>query len=334
MRQTRLHKTFVFDLQRFSLCGPHGQEVKLCLLGAAISMVAWPCPDGTLKSIALPSQSLEDYAGMTLGPVAGRLPGAVLPVGNEILRLSANDGPNTLHGGEHNLSRQLWTLIGSGNGDECAWAELVCEMPNGLDGFPGNRRFAVRYTLTHDALMLEYTAETDRPTPVSMSNHTYWNLRGDFSADCYDHLLELRADSVLYNDGAHLPFALRPCAGTAFDFSAPATLGQAMARAAHSTGQPTLERDKGQLENGRGYNNGFALTSGAPFAARLADRAGGLRLTMTTNQPYLVVYSGGFLPVPGCALALEAQSEPGTITPLLEAGQVYRRFIRFAFDHV
>lgn len=326
-------KDYYFDLQRLALCGPGGREVSLRLLGAAVDAVLWPRPDGGACNVALTSTSSEDYAGATLGPVAGRLHGGVLPIGGEVLPLSTNDGDNTLHGGEHNLSQQIWTLTGSGNGGEYAWAEFSCELPHGLDGFPGNRRFTARYTLSADALTVEYTAQTDCPTLVSMSNHTYWNLSGDFSIDCYDHLLELRADGVLYNDTAHLPFAIRPCVGTAFDFFAPLSLRQAMDRSVHLS-PATLDSDAGQLSNACGYNNGFALTSGAPYAARLTDPQSGLRMTLTTDQPYLVVYSGGYLPVPGCALALEAQGQPGAATPLLRPDQHYRRFIKFAFDAV
>lgn len=324
---------FLFNLQNLSLCGPGGHTVSLSLMGAAVTSILWPCAHGNIKNIALPSCGLEDYAGATLGPVAGRLPGASLQLGDKVLPLSANDGPNTLHGGEHNLSRQRWTLTAGGEDKLCAWAELACSMTHGLDGFPGERHFTARYTLSEDALTVEYSARTDRPTPVSMSNHTYWNLAGDFSADCYDQLLELRADGVLYNDAGHLPFALRPCVGTAFDFFAPLSLSGAMARAVPCT-SPPLDSDAGQLRNAHGYNNGFALTPCAPFAARLTNLRSGLRMTMTTNQPYLVVYSGGYLPVPGCALALEAQGKPGAVTPLLEPGNVYRRFIRFSFATV
>ena len=333
MKKTHGGETFFVDFKRLSLCGPQGRRVDLRLQGAAIDRIFWPDADKSIKNLALPSMREDDYAGATLGPAAGRLAGAQLPIDGRLLSLGANDGTNTLHGGFHNLSLRQWTLAGSGNGSSAAWAELKCTLPHGLDGFPGHRRFAVRYTLTGDALTLRYTAETDRPTLISMSNHTYWNLTGDFSADCYDQLLEIRASEVLYNDAAHLPHALRPCGGTAFDFSSPVSLRAAMARAEERSSAP-LYSDGGQLQNARGYNNGFSLSPGAPFAARLTAPRGGLRMTLTTDQPYLVVYSGGYLPTPGCALALEAQGKPGAVTPLLQPGKTYHRFIRFAFDYI
>lgn len=332
MEQNHAQETFFFDSERLSLCGPHGKRVVLRLLGAAVDQVLWPDADKKIKNIALYSRNWSDYAGATLGPVANRLAGACLPVGDNVLSLSANDGANTLHGGTHGLSLRRWALTAGGGGGSAAWAELSCTLPHGLDGFPGERRFTVRYALTGDGITLQYTAETDRPTLVSMSNHTYWNLTGNFSGDCYDQLLEIGAREVLYNDAAHIPFAPRLCAGTAFDFSAPVSLREAMGRTAACALAP-LDSDAGQLRNARGYNNGFTLSPAAPFAARLTNPGDGLRMTLTTDQPYLVLYSGGYLSTPGCALALEAQGRPGAVTPLLDAGRVYRRFIRFSFDY-
>lgn len=314
------------DLSLFSLSAPGGRHVLLSPVGAAVQAVFWPDAGGAIKNIALAAATPGDYAGVTLGPLAGRLANARYTApDNSVVHLCANEGPNLLHGGAHGLAQRAWAVGGAG-ADACgAWMTFCCRLCDGDDGFPGKRYFTARYRLSKTALEVTYTAETNKSTLISMSNHTYWNLSGDFSHACDTQLLQLHAAEVLYNDTAHLPISLHSYSGTAFDFSAPVSLSAAMARCAPA------DADALQLANARGYNNGFLLTSGAPFAAQLYDASSGRRLTLTTDQTWLVLYSGGYLPVPGCALALEAQSRPGA-GELLLPGQLYRRFIRFELD--
>jgi aldose 1-epimerase len=317
---------FHVDAARAILCAPGGREVRLDPVGAAVAALYWPDTRGRIQNLVMPTGSPTDYAGATLGPAAGRLAGAVLPVEGKRIPLCANEGPNTLHGGAHNLSHRMWRQTACGSCREDAWMKFDCTLADGVDGFPGNRRFTACYTLTRRGLRVEYTATTDRITFVNMSNHTYWNLTGDFSADGYAQTLQIPADTVWYNDTAHLPVREAACRDTAFDFLCPVTLHTAMRRDGRTD---AARAAAAQLKNARGYNNAFVLRPDAPFAARLADLGSGRALTVITNQSSLVVYSGGFLPVPGCAVALEAQARPGSTVPLLNPGEIYRSCIFF-----
>lgn len=311
----------------YTLTGHGGLRAQVCNAGASLLRVYAPDRNGELKNIALCFDSSAariaggSYAGATIGPVAGRVRGGVLRLPQGPQQLLQNDGANTLHGGPHALDEARWET-GTVAPERVSFH---CRLHDGQNGFPGNRTLCVRYTLdTPNSLAIAYTAETDRATFLNLTSHAYWNLTGDFSADAYNHVLEVAADSVLYNDSAHLPVGTRPVRDTPFDFTAPRTLRAAM----------DADAQNAQLANARGYNNAYHLRPSAPFAARLTDPASGRRLTLHTDYPALVVYSGGYLPAAGCAIALEAQFAPDTCAPVLFPGEIYRRTLRFVFDTV
>ena len=323
------HSGFFFCADTFTLTGPRGQHVILNPIGATLANVVWHNSDDILHNIVLISSDDTDYAGATLAPISGRIIDGILPIAEERIQLTRNEGRNVLHGGPNNASHQRWIVEDFGKDTISAWCRMSCQLAHGLDGFPGQRYFTATYTLTDDAITVQYTAKSDRPTFINMSNHTYWNLSGDFTRNCYDHTLEITSSRVQYNDTSHIPFSICSVAETAFDFSTPITLQKAMERAINHG----LDGDRGQLNNALGYNNGFALTPEKEFAAKLTAPDGKFSMTLTTNQPWLVMYSGGYLPVSGCALALEAQGMPTSTAPLLLPNEKYERFIRFQFSY-
>lgn len=324
------------------LTNTHGVIVKILTIGAAIYEVRTPDRCGVFQNIAMQLGSGQDYAadasfaGATLGPNAGRIRGGLLPIGGAVHHLRPNDGPNQLHGGARNFSRVPWRVEAYRPDGDGASLRLSLDAPDGLEGYPGRRRVSVTYTLDgRDRLTLHYAGETTRPTWLNLSNHAYWNLSGDFSAPAFDHLLCVRAGSVWYNGAGHLPSELRRVDGTPFDFR----------RARPLRGVLDSFPDDGQLAASRGWNNAFVL-DGAP-AAVLTHPGSGRRLTVETDYPALVFYSGGFLgpdtrlsgdipASPGCALALEAQEFPdapnlGAPCRMLSPGETWERTIRFSF---
>lgn len=312
-----------------------GMTVSVMALGAAIQQIAIREESGRERPVTLgfedmgPYESCLCYAGATLGPNAGRIGKALLPVGPEIYRLSNNDGINQLHGGINHLSSQLWQVTSLASGLESASILLSAVQPDGLDGYPGNRIYQVKYTLEDtNWLTIEYTAMTDAPTYINMSNHTYWNLSGDFSVSGLEQEIQIFANNVCVNNKDHLPADIIPAADTVFDFRSSRQL-LSLIRSAKS---PVC---KEQLSIGRGYNNAYILNRNQTFrplrsakrpveikkACILRDRGTGRTLKMMTDAPALVLYSGGFLPrgmtlcggapsLASCAIALEAQDIP------------------------
>ena len=302
-------------------------RIKTVPNGASLFRVEVPDKNGLFSNIALPLPSPEacvhsgTHAGATLGPIAGRVEGGQLQIPGKSLQLAQNEGRNHLHGGSGGLSRQVWQTV-------CAQPDRVIyrlDLPDGLDGYPGSRTFRVGYALTGPAqLTIHYRVETDAPTPVSLSNHTYWNLSGDFAHPCTGHRLQIAARQACWNDREHLPRGVLDVAGTPLDFARPQ--------------EPAPHAEHPQLRNALGYNNAYLL-EGSP-AVRLEHPASGRVLTMETDLPALVFYSGGYLegePLEGscaaesAAFALEPQERPG-LPALVLPGQPWERWIRLTFS--
>lgn len=315
-------------IQKIAVFDERGQEIPLAL--------GFPEPE--------PYASLTCYAGAALGPNAGRIRGGRLSLPGEECALVPNDGGNQLHGGPHSLSSQLWTVEDFFCQGDTASLLLYAAQPHGLDGWPGNRSCRVRYTLTDDGrFTIEYEARTDRPTYFNLSDHTYWNLSGEFGRTALAQELTIRAGQVCINDAEHLPVGLVPVDRTAFDFRQGCTLEGAASAASDPV---SLE----QLAIARGFNHAYLL-DGAPglkSACVLRDPRSGREMELWTDAPGVVLYSGGFLPFgmelsggqcssPSCAIALEAQDlpdgsrlHPPAFRPTLP-GEIWRRTIQYRF---
>ncbi|MDF1495348.1 aldose epimerase family protein [Caproiciproducens sp. CPB-2] len=323
-----------------------GTEVGFVALGAAIAFVKTPDRNGHLINIALSLCSYEEYSrsdtysGATIGPAAGRIRNGLLPILGTEYSLQKNDSGNTLHGGTNNLGHSLWEIGEFFCGPDEAGIVFKARLNDGQNGFPGERHFGVRYTLSSDnTLKIRYTAVTDKTTFLNLTNHTYWNLTGDFTKPCDSIVLQINAEEVYFNDADHLPVSCESTVGTPFDFTSPRPVAEAMKSApAHS-----------QLQNARGYNNAYVLRDACLPAASLYDPKSGRHVTVATDYPCLVFYSGGYLSeagftadgqkiAAGSAYALEAQYPPdapnllGKDAPLLFPGDVYHKEISFHFD--
>lgn len=330
-------------------CGS-GFTVEVSTYGASIRRLMVPDRHGEAHNVALSPMSMENhaggsYAGAVIGPSAGRIKGGNLPLDDSIYQLSRNDGENNLHGGSHGLSSQIWDVVDQHVMKNAVSLTLRCCLPDGLDGFPGNREFLVRYIVTaENSLRIEFTAVTDKPTWVDLTSHLYVNLCGDFSRSALDHQLHVDAEQVCFNNEEHLPIGLHSVNNTPFDFRKPAIIEE----------QVTSDPEHIQLVQAKGYNHAFRLNkenNDGPerAAAVLYDQASGRRMRLYTDAPAIVLYSGGYLDsslqlsesspaMPSCALALEAQQLPDAVNhfdwpkQILYPGQVWSRYIQFGFD--
>lgn len=334
----------------YRMKGQNGLTVSIIPLGAAIQKIAVTDGAGGELSLALgfpdpePYEALACYAGAVLGPNAGRVREGRLSLAGKTYALAPNDGVNQLHSGAHSLSSQRWEAEDFACGGDSASILLSASQPHGLDGWPGNRTYQARYTLTDSGcLTVEYEARTDRPTYFNLSNHTYWDLTGRFDRSALSQELTVRAGRVCVNDGGHLPVDLIPVGGTPFDFRRGRTLDSA-ARSAQDLA------DREQLAVARGFNHAYLLDGGPglKLACALSDSASGRRIELLTDASGMVLYSGGFLPeglalnagrrsMASCAVALEAQDLPDCSRLYPEAfratlpGEVWRRVIQFRF---
>lgn len=311
----------------------------LSSLGASLVGLTYLGPGGS-RQVALSPVSHrtggEDpsLAGRTVGPCCGRVRDARMFLNGREYLLDANENGNHLHGGIRGAAVRHWKLLES----NARHAGFALALPDGEGGYPGNRRIRVDYALEDDALSVRYSAATDASSWLCLTNHAYWDLSGRFDGTAMEQALEIPASRAVFNDEHHLPVSIRAVDGTPFDFRVPASPASMMAR---HPGHP-------QLAIARGFNNALLLDKDAPFAARLTAPDESLRMTMETDYPALVFYSGGFLgqdtmleggpAVPGAALALEAQSLPdpfhlpGAIPEPFLPGIPWSHFIRWRFE--
>ncbi|MDB5740459.1 MAG: Aldose 1-epimerase [Alphaproteobacteria bacterium] len=242
----------------------------------------------------------------------------------------------TLHGGKgHSWGARLWTLVEAG--DDFLALRLVS--PDGDQGFAGAVTVDVTYTLADDGLRLDYTAVSDAPTPINLTNHLYFNLAGEGPVTA--QLLQINADAMTPTDEHQIPSGeIASVAGTAFDFREPAAIGA------------RVDSEEAQMRLARGLDHNFVLNRTSPealdWAARLTDPASGLVLEVLTTEPGIQVYStnnvkgtqrnaAGAMIQPRDGLALETQhfpdspNQPAFPTTILRPGETFRSTTLFRF---
>ena len=284
-----------------------GLEVEIIAYGAIIRALRVPGRSGSPGDITLGFADLDGYLGDSpyFGAVVGRYANRIAAGRFELdgvrYELARNNGDNHLHGGVRGFDKVLWTLETEAREDR-ATACLEYESASGEEGYPGRLSARVTYTLTDDdELLIDYRAVADAPTPVNLSQHTYFDLSAGVSADVLEHELLLHADFMTPVDETLIPTGeIVPVAGTPFDFTAPRRIGERI-------GEPHL-----QLLRGGGYDHNFVLggesapppgggsdtgaeTEGLAPAARVRDPASGRVLDIFTSEPGIQFYSGNFL---------------------------------------
>jgi aldose 1-epimerase len=281
-------------VERVVLRGADGFEARVITFGAALQALFTPDADGHCDDIVLGHDNLAGYLaerrffGATVGRYANRIANARFLLDGEEVQLTANDGPNALHGGIDGFDRKLWQIT---DVRECAepGVTLAYTSPHGEEGYPGQLDVHLTYRLTGPAeLSLDFTAKSDRSTIVNLTNHSFFNFEGlEADHDILDHRLTVAADYFLAiaPTAIPLPEPPRAVAGTPFDFRQTTPIG---ARIRH--------HDQ-QLRHGKGYDHTFCLDNrrALNLAARLEAPRSGRILELLTDQPGLQVYSGNYL---------------------------------------
>lgn len=281
-------------VERVTLSGAGGFEVRVITYGATLQALIVPDRDGRCDDVVLGHDDLAGYVGerrffgATIGRYANRIANARFVLDGDEIRLTANDGPHALHGGPDGFDRQLWEITDIADGAE-PHVTLARVSADGEEQYPGRVEASVTYRLTGPTeLSMTLAAHTDRPTVVNLTNHSYFNLEGAASGKpVLDHALTIGADHFLAIDDSAIPMPgpPRPVAGTPFDFRTAATIG---ARIRH---------DDVQLRHGQGYDHNYCLGPAGELrmAARLEAPLSGRRMDLVTDQPGLQLYSGNYL---------------------------------------
>ncbi|XP_025966198.2 galactose mutarotase [Dromaius novaehollandiae] len=302
-------------------------KVEILSFGCIIAALETKGRDGAFADVVLGFDSLEGYTkkhpffGAVVGRVANRIAKGRFSLDGQEYQLALNNGPNSLHGGARGFDKVLWSPEVVPNG-----IRFFRLSPDGEEGYPGNLKVWVTYTLSGGELAINYRAQTSKMTPISLTNHAYFNLAGQGSQDIYDHEISIEADSYLPVDDTKIPTGeVAAVQGTGFDLRAPVELGKHLQR---------FHLD--------GFDHNFCLKPGR--ARRLVARARhprtGRALEVHTTQPGLQFYTGnnldGSLRGKGSArypkhsaFCLETQSWPDAVNKphfpdtLLRPGEEY-----------
>lgn len=279
--------------QIFTLRNAQGIEVRITDFGGIITSLKTPDRAGNFADIVLGFDSLARYAagtpyfGAIIGRYGNRIAGGAFTLDGVAYSLAQNDGPNHLHGGVRGFDKVIWQAEPFERAGERGLV-LRYVSRSGEEGYPGTLDATVTYTLTdNNELAVDYLATTDQPTPVNLTQHSYFNLAGAGSGDILGHQLMIAASRYTPIDTTLIPTGeLAPVEGTPFDFRTPTPIGA------------RIDGDHAQLRNGRGYDHNFVLdrrSGGLELAARVVDPGSGRTLEITTTEPGLQFYSGNFL---------------------------------------
>jgi aldose 1-epimerase len=335
------------DVDLYTLTNAKGVEVAITNFGGIVVSLKVPDRQGTLGDVTLGFARLESYLqngpffGALIGRYGNRIAKGKFTLNGKTHTLPVNNGPNSLHGGIKGFHKVVWqarpldTTAGPA-------LELKYLSKDGEEGYPGNLRVAVTYTLTDAGeLKIDYLATTDQDTVVNLTNHAYFNLDGEGKGDVLGHELELAASRFTPVDASLIPLGeLRPVVGTPFDFVKP-----------HAIGERINATDE-QIERGGGYDHNFVLDGPAGTlhqAAKVFSPKTGRLMEVLTTEPGIQFYSGNFLDgtLTGKAGAvyqkrsgfcLETQhypdspNQPNFPTTVLKPGQEYRTTTVYRFS--
>jgi aldose 1-epimerase len=326
----------------FTLTNKQGLCAKITNYGTIITELRVPDREGRLGNIVLGFDNLRQYLGgnpsylgCTVGRVANRTAKGRFQLDGKKYQLAVNNGPHHLHGGTRGFDKVVWSAeIVQGREAAVAFTYLS---RNGEERYPGNLDVTVLMTLTNwDELRIDYTATTDRATPVNLTNHSYFNLAG--GGNVLDHELKVAAKAYIPVDATSIPTGKQvPVAGTAFDFTKRKPIGRDFARL---TGKPI------------GYDHNFVLNGQGQrlkSCASVYERTTGRVLEVRTTEPGVQVYTGNWLDGTQCGhggiyctqhsgLCLETQHFPDSLhhprfpSIILRPRQTYTQTTTYKFS--
>ncbi|NIK91441.1 galactose mutarotase [Mangrovimonas sp. CR14] len=332
-------------VDQYTLKNSNGVEMNVITYGGRITSFKFPNKQGAFENVILGFDNLEDYLGdnpffgALIGRYGNRIANAKFTLDGSEYTLATNDGPNSLHGGVNGFDRVVWNAEPIEGGD-AAVLKLTYTSKDGEEGFPGTLEVTVVYTLTNDdALEVSYEATTDKTTVVNLTQHSYFNLSGDFSKTILDHEVVLNSDAYLPVDATLIPTGeIRKVEGTPFDFRQSKVIGK------------EINAENEQLNLGKGYDHCWVLNGeGMRLVASAYEANSGRFMEVYTDEPGIQFYTGNFLdgtlPMPNggtyghrTGFCLETQHYPDSPnqsefpTTVLKPGETYQSKTTFKFS--
>src|SRR3982751_6276514 len=328
-------------IELYTLSNGKGMEAGVMTLGATGVSLTAPDKAGKYADVVLGMDSVDGYVkgvpyfGAIVGRYGNRIGHAQFKLEGKTYNTPKNDGDNTLHGGIKGFDKHVWTAREVGDSVEFTYVSK-----DGEEGFPGTLTSKVTYTVTpNNELKIEYSATTDKPTVVNLTNHSYFNLAGQGEGDILQHQVAINSTRFTPVDKGLIPTGeLKAVAGTPFDFNNPTAIGARIG-----------ENDE-QLQFGKGYDHNWVLNgSGLKGAAEVYEPKSGRVMQVWTEEPGLQFYTGNFLDgtITGkggkvygnrAAFCMETQhfpdspNKPSFPTTELTPGQTYRTSTVYRFS--
>ena len=277
----------------FTLTNAAGMEVRATNYGVILVSIRVPDRQGKLGDIVIGHDNLEGYLtksryfGAVVGRFGNRIAGGRVQIDGKTYQLSLNNGPNHLHGGVKGFDKTVWNaaIATDARGPSVVFTHTS---PDGHEGYPGTVAARIAYTVTdQNELIIDYSATSDKPTVLNITQHSYFNLSGVGSGDVLGHRLTLHADKYTPVDATQIPTGeIAPVEGTPFDFRRETAIGE------------RIDGDSPQLKMSAGYDHNFVLSrngAGLAPAARLVDPKTGRSMEISTTEPGIQFYSGNKL---------------------------------------
>ena len=304
----------------YTLRNAQGMEARIMTYGGIVQSLSVPDKAGQFADVVLGFDSLEGYLtpaylkgcpyfGALIGRYGNRIGGAKFTLAGQTYTLAANNGANSLHGGLQGFDKVVWSVIAAEVGEQGPKLELTYLSRAGEEGFPGNLQVKATYTLTEaNELKLQFTAQTDKPTLVNLTHHSYFNLAGQGNGDILGHLVQINADQFTPVDAGLITTGeLAAVADTPFDFRQPTAIGA------------RINDSDRVLQYCHGYDQNWVINKPLGklgWQARVVEPASGRVLEVWSDQPGLQFYTGNFL--------------DGTLTG--KGGKVYPRRTGFCLE--
>jgi len=267
-----------------------GMEACITNYGGRVVSIMVPDRNGVMQDVVLGHDSIADYInidgnfGAIIGRYGNRIDQGRFVLNDSTYQLPQNNFGHCLHGGPVGFHHAVWDAVQPND------STLVLSLfsPDGEAGFPGNINVKVTYSLSADnALAIHYEAETDKPTILNLTNHSYFNLSGNPANDILSEFVYINADGFTPIDSTFMTYGqIAPVDGTPFDFRTPKPVGR------------DINNDDIQLKNGLGYDHNFVLATNGDIteiAASVEDSVSGIVMNVHTTEPGLQFYVGNFL---------------------------------------
>ncbi len=329
--------------KEFTLSNDHGMAVSVLDFGGIITKILVPDREGNAENVVLGYKDKNHYDenpnffGALIGRVGGRIQGATFEIDGVTYSLETNDGDHHLHGGSDGFHHVIWD-VETFQTSETVGLKLRHTSPNGAGGYPGNVDVMVTYTLNNsNELILDYWAKADQTTPLTLTNHSYFNLSGNLQDTVHHHNVKMNSTYFVELDHMLIPTGRKlDVSDTTFDFRADRVLGDGF----------TTHSKQHQIAD-NGYDHYFIFDDEEGKVV-VNEKVSGRILMIKTEQPGMVMYTANGLDntlqlAEGMSrkhlgVCFETQASPASLhhngfpSVLLEAGEAYNKRTTFSFD--